>query len=83
MGQLHLPAVFWPGHSDESAPATCYVEDALVIYIQRADGLQVRLLFHELEALYDFAVDEIGLQGGFDDEPGEETEDEVPSRIVP
>lgn len=57
MESLSLVAVFWPHHaSDDAENATVHIEDDLVIYITRADGLEVRLLIPELALILRFAL---------------------------
>jgi hypothetical protein len=56
----HLLAVFWQGQDTEvGEDAIVTVSDGVVVYIGRADGFQVRLLAHEVEALHDFMLSEI------------------------
>lgn len=69
MRELRLIAVFWESNDDNSPKdAVVTVEDGVVVYIKSLDGIEVRLLWPELEKLFDFAVDEIDEQGGFGDE---------------
>ena len=68
MSELKLVAVFWESEDDDTPKdAIVTVEDGVVIYIKSIDGLELRLLWPELEKLFDFAIDEIDRQGGFDE----------------
>lgn len=58
--KLLLVSVFWENQdADEGEDATVCVEDGVVVYITRADGLEVRLLITELEHLYHFALEQM------------------------
>lgn len=60
MERLTLPAVFWESHkAKEGIDATVHVEDGVVVYITRGDGLEVRLLITELEYVYHFSLEQI------------------------
>jgi hypothetical protein len=69
MAELKLIAVFWESEEDECPKdAVITVEDGVVVYIKCIDGTnEVRLLWTELEKLFDFAIDEVDRQGGFDE----------------
>lgn len=59
MEKLSLVAVFWENQdATDGEDATVFVEDDLVVYIRRADGLEVRLLITELEFVYHFALEQ-------------------------
>lgn len=59
MEKRSLVAVFWENQdATEGEDATVFVEDGLVVYIRRADGLEVRLLIAELEFVYHFALEQ-------------------------
>ena len=60
MEKLLLVSVFWQGHAEEEGEdAAVHVEDGVVIYITRPDGLEVRLLITELEQVYHFALEQM------------------------
>ena len=60
MDKLLLVSVFWENQdSDEGKDATVCVQDGVVVYITRSDGLEVRLLITELEHVYHFALEQI------------------------
>jgi hypothetical protein len=57
---LYLIAVFWEGpDAKDGVDAIAHVEDALIVYLTRPDGLQVRLTVYELELLYNFVTGEV------------------------
>jgi hypothetical protein len=56
---LSFRAVFWDGaHAQDGVDAVAHVEDGLIVYLTRPDGLQVRLTIDELTLLYHFAISE-------------------------
>lgn len=60
MERLLLVSVFWESREDKDGEdATVHVEDGIVVYITRPDGLEVRLLITELEAVYHFALEQV------------------------
>lgn len=60
MEMLLLVSVFWESHEEENGEdATVHVEDGIVVYITRPDGLEVRLLITELEFVYYFALEQM------------------------
>ncbi len=57
---LPFPAVFWDSpDAEDGVNAVAHVEDALIVYLTRPDGLQVRLLVNELDLLYSFVMGEV------------------------
>src|SRR5690242_19124886 len=69
MEKTSLVSVFWENHNaQDGADATIHVEDGVVLYITRADGLEVRLLITELEYIYHFALEQMHCRGAEDDE---------------
>jgi hypothetical protein len=57
---LPLTAVFWDSpNAQDGVDAVAHVEDALIVYLTRPDGLQVRLLVNELDLLYSFVMGEV------------------------
>lgn len=57
---LPFTAVFWNSpDAEHGVDAIAHVEDALIVYLTRPDGLQVRLLVNELELLYTFVKGEV------------------------
>jgi hypothetical protein len=57
---LLLEAVFWEGSHDQTgADARVHVEDAAIVCITRADGLQVRLTVYELKLVNNFVHSEV------------------------
>jgi hypothetical protein len=57
---LPFTAVFWQGpDAEDGVNAVVHVEDALVLYLTRPDGLQVRLTVNELDLLYSFVMGEV------------------------
>lgn len=57
---LHLVAVFWEGpNAKDGIDAVAHVEDALVVYLTRPDGLQVRLTVYEVKLLHHFVIGEV------------------------
>src|SRR5215210_1602003 len=57
---LSFTAVFWDSpDAHDGVDALAHVEDASVLYLTRPDGLQVRLLVHELDLLYSFVMGEV------------------------
>ena len=67
MSRLNLLSVLWKEGDENGQDAVASVEDGVVVFLKFPDGYEVRLLWHELEALFDFAIDEIDRQGGFDE----------------
>ena len=64
MDRLLLVSVFWESHGEEDGEdATVHVEDGVVVYITRSDGLEVRLLITELEHVYHFALEQMHRRG--------------------
>lgn len=60
MERLLLVSVFWESHEKEAGEdAIVHIEDGVVVYITRPDGLEVRLLITELEQVYHFALEQI------------------------
>ena len=60
MTELKLVVVFWETEElDDAQAAVITVDDGTVVHIKRADGFEVRLLMHELEALFDLAINEV------------------------
>lgn len=60
MDKMFLVSVFWESREEEDGEdATVHVEDGIVVYITRYDGLEVRLLITELEAIYHFALEQV------------------------
>ena len=56
---LSFRAVFWDSaHAEDGVNAVAHIEDALIVYLTRPDGLQVRLTVDELTLLYHFAIGE-------------------------
>lgn len=65
---LELPAVFFEHEGSDGTDAVAYVLDADVICLEAVEGGgEVRLLMHELEALYHFAQAEVERQEALDD----------------
>src|SRR5688500_3910046 len=61
MERLYLVSIFWESHEDENGEdATVHVEDSVVVYITRPDGLEVRLLVTELEQVHRWEEDDAG-----------------------
>jgi hypothetical protein len=57
---LPLVAVFWEGpDAKDGVDAVAHVEDALILYLSRPDGLQVRLTVYELDLLHNFVIGEV------------------------
>ncbi len=57
---LPLVAVFWEGpDAKDGKDAVAHVEDALIVYLTRPDGLEVRLTVNELDLLYSFVLGEV------------------------
>lgn len=67
MSKLNLVSVLWKEGDEIGQDADCSVEDGIVVKLRFPDGYEVRLLWTELEKLFDFAIDEIDRQGGFDE----------------
>jgi hypothetical protein len=60
MEKLFLISVFWENRDEEDGEdAIVHLEDGVVIHITRSDGLDVRLLITELEAVYYFALEQM------------------------
>jgi len=60
MERLLLVSVFWESDEAEAGEdALVHIEDGVVVYITRLDGLEVRLLITELEQVYHFALEQI------------------------
>jgi hypothetical protein len=60
MEGLLLVSVFWESHEAETGEdAIVHVEDGVVVYFTRSDGLAVRLLITELEQVYHFALEQM------------------------
>jgi hypothetical protein len=56
---LPFRAVFWDGaDAEDGVDAVAHVEDGLIVYLTRADGLELRLTVDELTLLYHFAISE-------------------------
>lgn len=56
---LPFRAVFWGGaDAEDGVDAVAHVEDGLILYLTRPDGLQVRLTVDELTLLYHFVIAE-------------------------
>lgn len=82
MEKLSLLAVFWEGHeAKDGEDATVHVEDGVVVYITRRDGLEVRLLITELEYVYHFALEQIHRRDEEDAQEIHESSDDTPKRI--
>ena len=59
MTELKLVVVFWETEElDDAQAAVIAVDAGTVVHLKRADGFDVRLLMHELEALFDLAINE-------------------------
>ena len=57
---LPFTAVFWNSADDnDGVDAVAHVEDGLILYLIRPDGLQVRLTINELDLLYSFVMGEV------------------------
>jgi hypothetical protein len=60
MEKLLLVSVFWESREEEDGEdAIVHIEDGVVVYITRPDGLEVRLLITELEHVYYFALEQV------------------------